>query len=133
MTQSRSTFEQFISVPGNQKIYEQERLVVDTTELISSVMEATSTKRGELAHQLGRSKAYVTQILRGNQNLTLKTIADVFFALNYRVVMQAQPLASTECGAVALGGWDLIQRTGNSTVSAETSPRDRCPVLAEAA
>jgi hypothetical protein len=133
MTQPRSTFEQFIGTPGNDRIYEQERLLVEATELISNVLETTNTKRGELAHRLGRSKAYVTQILRGNQNLTLRTLADVCWALDYRIVMQSQPLAATECGAVALGQWDLIQQTGNSTVNAERCSERRNSVLAEAA
>jgi transcriptional regulator with XRE-family HTH domain len=133
MTQPRSTFDQFIRTPGNQRIYEQERLLVEATELISTVMETTQTRRGELARRLGRSKAYVTQILRGNRNLTLKTFADVCWALNYRVVMQPQPLAATECGATAFGQWDLIQQTGNSTVNAEACTEGRYPVLAEAA
>lgn len=133
MTQLRSTFEQFISTPGNDRIYEQERLLVEATELIANVMEMTQTRRNELAHRLGRSKAYVTQILQGNKNLTLKTVADVCWALKCRVVMQAQPLAMTECGAVALGQWDLIQQTGNSTVNAERCSQGRNSVLAEAA
>jgi hypothetical protein len=133
MTQPRSTFEQFVGTPGNQRIYEQERLLVEATELISSVMDSTQTKRGELAQRLGRSKAYVTQILRGNRNLTLKTFADVCWALNYRVVLQAQPLSATECGAVKFGVWDLTQRSGNSAVNAETCGQDHYRVMAEAA
>lgn len=133
MTQLRSTFEQFISTPGNDRIYEQERLLVEATELIANVMEMTQTRRSELAHRLGRSKAYITQILQGNKNLTLKTVADVCWALKCRVVMQSQPLAMTECGAVALGQWNLIQQTGNSTVNAERCAQGRNSVLAEAA
>ena len=139
MMQPRSTFEEFISTPGNERIYEQQRLLVEATELISSVMENTHVKRGELAHRLGRSKAYVTQILRGNQNLTLKTLADVCWALKCRVVMQSLPLAACEplpaiqCGAPVLARWDLTQRSGNSTVNAATSANDRNGLLAEAA
>jgi antitoxin component HigA of HigAB toxin-antitoxin module len=133
MTQPRSTFEQFIRTPGNQRIYEQERLLVEATELISTVMETTQTRRGELARRLGRSKAYVTQILGGNRNLTLKTLADVCWALNHRIVMQPLELASTECGALAFGAWDLTQQTGNSTVNVEACSHDRRPVWAEAA
>jgi DNA-binding phage protein len=125
MTQPRSTFEQFIGIPGNDRIYEQERLLVEATELIANAMETTQMKRGELARRLGRSKAYVTQILSGNRNLTLRTVADVCWALNCRVVMQSQPLAATECGAVALGQWDLIQQTGKSTVNADRCSEDR--------
>jgi transcriptional regulator with XRE-family HTH domain len=125
MTQPRSTFEQFIGTPGNDRIYEQERLLVEATELISSVMETTGTKRGELALRLGKSKAYVTQILRGNQNLTLRTLADVCWALNHRIVMQPQPIAATECTVVALGQWNLTQQTGKSTVNADRCSEDR--------
>ncbi len=112
-----TTFEQFLETPGNQRIYEQERLLVDATELLSTAMETTGAKRGDLAQRLGCSKAYITQILRGNKNLTLRTLADVFWALNHRVVLRSLPLANTECGSIVSGNWDLIQRTGNRPLS----------------
>ena len=95
MNDPRSTFEQFIEKPENRRIYEQERLLVDTTELLSRVMEVTGIKRAELAGKIQRSKAYITQILRGDQNLTLKTLSDVFFALNYRLVVLAEPFSGS--------------------------------------
>ena len=55
MTQPRSTFEQFIGTPGNDRIYEQGRLLVEATELIANVLETTQMTRGELARRLGRS------------------------------------------------------------------------------
>lgn len=120
MTIGRSTYEQFIENPENRRIYEQERLLGDATELLSRVMEVTRTKRGELAQRLGHSKAYVTQILRGNQNLTLRTLADAFLALNYRLVVVAEPLTAAGTGLIVLRQWSISQQVGNSAVFSES-------------
>jgi len=116
-------FESFISDPENRRIYEQERLLVDTTELLATVMESTRTRRSDLAHRLGRSKSYITQILRANQNLTLKTIADVFFALNYRLVVVAEPIRAG-MGLLLPRQWNMTQRAGNAEVTDEYNPSD---------
>ena len=113
--------EQFFEDPENRKIYEQERLLVDATELLSTVMETTGTKRAELAQRLGKSKAYVTQILRGNQNLTLKTLADAFFALNHRLVVVAEPMVAG-AGLVLTRQWSVTQQAGNRVVANDYSP-----------
>lgn len=83
--------------------------MVDATELLARVMEVRGTKRSELAAKLGRSKSYVTQMLRGNQNLTLKTLADVFCVLKYRLLMIADPLEPA-MGMVASRQWTITQR-----------------------
>ncbi len=122
----QTTVEQFRENPDNERIYQQERLLVDATELVSAVMETTTTKRGELAERLGRSKAYVTQILRGSQNLTLRTLADVFWALDHRLVLRAEPISKS--GIIDMSQWNVSQQTGNSVVAAEdtrTEPNTR--------
>jgi len=90
-----TTIERFLATPENRRVYEQERLIVDVTELLASAMEAQDLSRAQLAQKLGRSKAFVTQLLRGTQNMTLRTIADVFSALNYRLVLHAMPTDRT--------------------------------------
>lgn len=114
-------FQKFVDSPENRRIYEQERLLVDATELLSTVMESTKTKRTELAERLGRTKSYVTQILRGNQNLTLKTLADAFFALNYRLLVVAEPMAAG-AGLVLPRQWNVTQKAGNAIVASEYTP-----------
>lgn len=109
MTRQQSTFDKFIEDPARRRIFEQERILVDATELLARVMEVRGTKRSELAAELGRSKAYVTQMLRGDQNLTLKTLADVFCVLKYRLLMIADPLEPA-MGVVASRQWNITQR-----------------------
>jgi len=87
----RSIHEQFLETPENRRLYQQEKLLVEATELLAEVMEKKKMTRAELARAIGKSKAFVTQILRGNQNMTLRTLADLFGAIRHEVVIQALP------------------------------------------
>ena len=63
------------------RFFQQEHLVVEITELMCKTMKERNIKRGELAERLDKSKGRVSQILNGETNLTLRTVADVFTAL----------------------------------------------------
>ena len=67
------------------KFYLQEKLILDVTEEISELMERKEISKSELAKRLGRSKGYITQILNGRANMTLRTISDVMWALKSSV------------------------------------------------
>lgn len=71
--------------------YQFETAVVDMTEQICEIMEAKGISRADLARQLGKSRAWVTKVLRGDRNLTLKTITDVFWELGYNAKIEATP------------------------------------------
>jgi transcriptional regulator with XRE-family HTH domain len=115
---SQSTVERFMQHRSNRRLFEEERLFVDATELLCNIMESTGLKRNELAERLGTSKAFVTQILRGNKNLTLKTLADLFFALNHRLLMAAEPMTAS-AGFVVVRPWNQTQRVGNVVIEPE--------------
>lgn len=61
---------------------ERARLVMQATEAIASLLEEQGVSRAELARRIGKSPAFVTKLLRGDNNFTLRTLSDVFFALN---------------------------------------------------
>lgn len=71
--------------------YQFEKAVVDLTEQLCEIMEAKGISRADLARQLGKSRAWVTKVLRGDQNLTLKTITDIFWELGYAARVEAEP------------------------------------------
>jgi antitoxin component HigA of HigAB toxin-antitoxin module len=119
MTQ-QSIFEQYIENPERQKIFEEERVLVDAAELVSTAMELRGINRSELATKLNCSKAYVTQVLRGSQNLTLKTLVDVFYGLNCRLVLGAL----TETGVIFNRPWNLRHETSNVVVINEYKQAD---------
>ncbi len=89
MSTLKSMHEQFLEVPEHRRLYEQERLLVEVTELLTQVMEKKGMSRAQLAHKLGKSKAFVTQVLRGNHNMTLRTLADLFGAMEHQLFVQA--------------------------------------------
>jgi transcriptional regulator with XRE-family HTH domain len=69
------------SSPENRRLLRQEELILEVTELLSETLEKEGVSRVELAQRLGKTKGFVSQILAGGRNLTLRTIADVADAL----------------------------------------------------
>ena len=62
----------------------QERLILDVTEQLAGALEDDGVTRAELARRLGRTPGFVSQLLGGGRNLTLRTIADIAAALCLR-------------------------------------------------
>lgn len=58
-----------------------ERLLFNTTEDIILAMQDSGINQSELASKLGKSKPYISQLLDGTRNMTLKTLSDISFAL----------------------------------------------------
>lgn len=64
------------------RLVEQERLIMQATEAIASLLSEQDVSRAELARRIGKSPAFITKLLRGDNNFTLRTLSDVLFALN---------------------------------------------------
>ncbi len=60
-------------------------VLLDVTEEIARGLVARNMKRSELAERLGTSRAYVTKLLDGQENMTLKTLVRVANALEMKV------------------------------------------------
>ena len=74
--------------------FEFDKLAIDIGEQIVARMDERGMTQADLAREMGVSRARVSQILRGNDNLTLKSIVAVAIALGSRVELQltlAQP------------------------------------------
>lgn len=65
------------------RILEQERLIIEVTEAIATVMAEHGISRTELAQRLGKTQPFVTKLLRGDNNFTLRTLSDVFSSMGY--------------------------------------------------
>jgi len=62
-----------------------EGLLYDLTEQIVQAMQRQRVSRADLAERLGVSRAYVTQLLRGKPNTTLRTLVRVAAALGLKL------------------------------------------------
>lgn len=54
-----------------------EKAILGFTEQVVSYMEKNNINRAELAKRLNVSKAFVTKLLNGNPNLTIKTMVSL--------------------------------------------------------
>lgn len=86
--------ESILSDPEIRRIYEQELLFGEATETISGLMISLGLTQRELARRLGVSESRVSQLLSGAENLTLRTLADVGWALGVEFELNPVPMAN---------------------------------------
>ena len=79
--------------PELRKHYQQGKLILDVTELVSKLMEKKRINKTKLAGLLGKGNSYITQLLDGTTNMTLRTISDVFTSLDAELVVSACSLS----------------------------------------
>lgn len=70
-------------VDQRQLLRNQERAILDTTELLCVLMKGAGVSRSELARRMGTTKGNVTQILDGSRNLTIRTVSDLMTQLGH--------------------------------------------------
>jgi plasmid maintenance system antidote protein VapI len=80
--------------PEYERLLAEEKLILDATEMISQLMEEQDVSRAELAKRINRSRGFVTQLLTGDRNMTLRTLADLGLALGAQIQMSAQPTSA---------------------------------------
>jgi transcriptional regulator with XRE-family HTH domain len=78
--------------PEFRKLLAQEELILEVTETICDLLENEKISRKELADRLGKSKGFISQLLNGGRNLTLRTVADILHVLGYKVSLAPQRL-----------------------------------------
>lgn len=72
------------------KLYLEEQLVLRITNIISELMQEQGVKKSELAQRVGCSKGYITQLLDGTKNMTLKTVSNVLFELGHTLAVKPE-------------------------------------------
>jgi transcriptional regulator with XRE-family HTH domain len=78
--------------PEFRKLLAQEELILEVTETICELLEDEKVSRKGLADRLGKTKGFVSQLLNGGRNLTLRTVADILHVLGYKVSLTPQKL-----------------------------------------
>lgn len=83
-----------------ERIAAQEKLLVRATEALWAELNRKGIRKSEIANRLGWSRPRVTQALAGPLNMTLRTLADIAWALECDVVLDVAPIASDESSAL---------------------------------
>jgi transcriptional regulator with XRE-family HTH domain len=74
------------------RIYEEERLLLDVQEAIANAIQESGLSRSEIAERIGRNRSFVTQALSSGRNLTLASIAGLLWAAGFRISSRLQPI-----------------------------------------
>lgn len=83
---------ELLSDRDGQRLYFREDLIFEVTEEICRIMDEKGVSKAELAEIAGVSKSNITQLLSGDQNMRLTTIADLLFALDAKLKVTAVPI-----------------------------------------
>jgi len=76
---------------ANAKLFSQEVLITRATEEIWKAMEDAGITQAELAKKMDVTKGHISQILNGSRNMTLRTLADICFALDCQPTLRLEP------------------------------------------
>src|SRR3954468_23469462 len=82
--------------PEVRRIYEEELLLGEATENVTALLRSLRISQRELARRLGVSEARVSQIVSGAENLPLRSLAGVGWALGVRFELEPTGMSAAE-------------------------------------
>lgn len=86
----RTRHEVLMEDPEFRRLLSIEALVAQASEVIARLMAEQNVTKAGLARRLNKSRAWVTQLLSGKANMTIRTLAEVAHALEAEVQLHAQ-------------------------------------------
>jgi hypothetical protein len=101
----KTLVEKYVADPLHMRLYQQERAIYEVTEKLEELMRERNVSRAELARLLKKSKGWVTQLLDGQANKTIRTVADVFAVLGFELHCSHRPIQisnSLSSGAISM-------------------------------
>ena len=102
----KTMYEELIADDEMARMVAQEKLILSVTESICEVLNDNNVTRSELAKRLGKTKGYVSQVLGGSRNITLRTLADIVHCLGYRASITIDTKKEKRIRAQFVETWD---------------------------
>jgi transcriptional regulator with XRE-family HTH domain len=81
----KTVYEKYIEDKEFERLMAQEDLIMDVTESFCALLEGEKVNKSALAKIMGKTKGYISQVLNGGRNLTLRSMADIAYSLGYTV------------------------------------------------
>src|SRR5947208_2850834 len=85
-----------MSDPEIRRIFEEELLLGEATENVTALLRSLTISQRELARRLNVSEARVSQIVSGAENLTLRSLAALGWALGVRFELDPIAMSAAE-------------------------------------
>ncbi len=78
----KKKYRDFLKKAKESPVYWEEVLILELTEDIWKLMQEKKLSQRKLAKKLGTSEAYISKVLNGSENLSIKSIVKLALALN---------------------------------------------------
>lgn len=88
---AKDRFNEILERSRETNAYWIEKAIVECTEEMIARMEAGGVSRTELARRLGKNPAFITKLLRGDNNFTFETAVKIARALEMDFVPHLRP------------------------------------------
>ena len=72
--------------------YQCERFVLEATDSLKELMEASSISKEELINRVGKHQAWLTNILHGDHKTSIASLSKAFWALGYRIIFDLEEI-----------------------------------------
>lgn len=103
-------YEEFMKEKEFERIMAQEDLIMEVTEGFCEILENENLKRSNLAQLMGKTKGYISQLLNGSRNITLRSLSDIAYYLGYRVdISFKKKVKKIQRDSYSLS-WDMSQK-----------------------
>ncbi|GIU97432.1 MAG: hypothetical protein KatS3mg013_1235 [Actinomycetota bacterium] len=79
--------------PEIRRVFEEELLVGEATDTLAGLLESLGLSQKELANRLGVTPGRISQILSGRENLTLRSLGALGWALGVRFELRPVAMA----------------------------------------
>jgi len=113
--------------PEDRREFERELLFGEVGETIGALLHELGVSQRELAERMGLSESRVSRIIGAGENVTLRTVADLGFALGLRFHLAAEELPDRDQGPAAndrpLPNW-LLDSKNRHRPTTGMHPRD---------
>jgi len=125
------TFRDILEKARKHESYWIESALYDFTETICELMESSNMNRTELARRLDVSPAYITKLLRGNANVTIKTMVRLSRVFGRELHITLHEGAAQQA-RVSVGVSDLSTRSWPTEKTANAPPMSQYKAMPSA-
>lgn len=118
------------------RYFAQDACMLAATDAIVAAMDAQNVSRAELAQRIDRTPGFISQVLSGSRNMTLKTLADLAWALGLQVRdITLAPIGEMRVPRSAMDAWldDHARELHTRSAAVASSERDQAPVVNQSA
>ncbi len=122
----KTIYEKMMEEKEFERLMAQEDLILEVTETFMDILAVEKVKKNALAQMMGKTKGFISQILNGSRNLTLRTLADMAFTLGYAIELRFVKKTKREQKDTINLAWEFGQK-GDFSLGKLTAPDEYGP------